>query len=84
MIMGNKGAFKKPVEMVPGTLILKCLTQRKVAYWEGECKQSMERIYLPSASFAQAHELKGHGINKAQTQEDCTITSLTTVTMAIF
>lgn len=72
--------------MVPGTLILKCLTHRTVVDWEGECKQSMERIYLPLASFVQALELllKGRGTSKAQTQDDCTISSLTTVTVAIF
>ena len=86
MIVRNKEMFKKSMEMVPATLILKCLAHWRVAAWEGEYKQSMVRIYLPSASFAQVYELllKGHGTSKAQTREDCTIPSLTTVTMAIF
>lgn len=86
MMVRNKETFKKPMEMVPGTLILKCLAHGRVPAWEDECKQSMERIYLPSASFAQVHELllKAYRTSKSQTQKDCTIPSLTTVTMAIF
>lgn len=86
MMVRNKETFKKPMEMVLGTLILKRLAHWRMAAWEDECKQSLERIYLPPASFAQVHELllKGHGTSKTQTREGCTIPSLTTVTMAIF
>lgn len=86
MMVRNKETFKKPMEMVLGNLILKHLAHWRMAAWEDECKQSMERIYLPSASFAQVHELllKAHGTSKTQTREGCTIPSLTTVAMAIF